>query len=430
MSSENKSSGATFAHHKPDVETTGTGLKRWLLSKLVHYIGYPPIRIVLWDGTSWVDHAHQTIATVYIKNKTWLTRLILNPDLYFGEAYMAGDIEVEGDLENALQAVYKSRTAHANSTPAEQLTYAWRSWRRNNSMAGSRRNIHRHYDIGNHFYKLWLDREAMQYTCAYYESPEDTLEQAQLNKLEHVCRKLQLKPGQTVVEAGCGWGGLARYMARHYQVRVKAYNISEEQVKFAREKVREESLDHLVEYVLDDYRNINGDFDAFVSVGMLEHVGKENYPALGSIMRRVLKPDGLGLIHSIGRNYPAPMNAWIDKRIFPNAYPPSISEIMPIFEPNGLSILDIENLRQHYTQTLRDWLQRYEEHLPEIRKHFDEPFVRAWRLYLAGSAASFAGGYLQLFQIVFTHGENNNLSRTRRHLYMDASDEKGFHGSI
>jgi cyclopropane-fatty-acyl-phospholipid synthase len=235
--------------------------------------------------------------------------------------------------------------------------------------------------------------------------------------MDHVCRKLRLKAGESVVEAGCGWGTLALHMARNYGVRVRAFNISREQVAYARERAAREGLSGQVEYVEDDYRNISGRFDAFVSVGMLEHVGVANYEALGAVIRRALQGRGRGLIHSIGRNYPAPLQPWIEKRIFPGAYPPSLGEMMGIFEPSNLSILDVENLRLHYARTLRDWLVLYENASERVRQMFDEKFVRMWRLYLAGSVAAFTTGTLQLFQVVFAPGESNDVPLTRAHLY-------------
>jgi len=257
----------------------------------------------------------------------------------------------------------------------------------------------------------------MAYTCAYYPTPEATLDEAQVAKMDHVCRKLRLRSGESVVEAGCGWGTLALHMARHYGVRVRAFNISHQQIVYARERALREGLSALVEYVEDDYRNVSGHYDAFVSVGMLEHVGVADYATLGQVVQRSLGGRGRGLIHSIGRNYPAPLQPWIEKRIFPGAYPPTLSEMAPIFEPWNLSILDVENLRLHYAQTLRDWLVLYESAAARVREMFDEKFVRMWRLYLAGSVAAFTTGTLQLFQVVFAPGESNDVPWTRAHLY-------------
>jgi cyclopropane-fatty-acyl-phospholipid synthase len=241
--------------------------------------------------------------------------------------------------------------------------------------------------------------------------------------MSHVCRKLQLKPGDQVVEAGCGWGGFALYMAKNHDVTVKAYNISREQVAYARAKAQAEGLSDRVEYLLDDYRNISGNYDVFVSVGMLEHVGPSDYPVLGQVIDRCLKPGGRGLIHSIGRNRPRPINAWIQRRIFPGAYPPTLREMMNIFESNLLSVLDVENLRLHYARTLEAWLQRYEAHAGQVEEMMDEKFVRAWRLYLSGSIAAFTAGQLQLFQVMFARENDNGIPWSRSHQYVEKMNQ-------
>ncbi len=257
----------------------------------------------------------------------------------------------------------------------------------------------------------------MQYTCAYFPHDDMTLEQAQVAKLHHLCRKLQLRPGDTVVEAGCGWGGLSRFMVKHYGVKVTAYNISKEQIKYARQRAQEEGISDSVDYVLEDYRNIQGQYDVFVSVGMLEHVARRDYKELGEVISRCLKPDGRGLIHSIGRIISGPMNAWIERRIFPGACPPTLSEMMGVFEPNNLAAHDVENIRLHYSRTLEMWIERFEQHREEITEMMDEEFVKAWGLYLNGSLAAFNVGELHLFQVVFSHAENNDIPRSRHHVY-------------
>ena len=224
-------------------------------------------------------------------------------------------------------------------------------------------------------------------------------------------------PSWSTSAASCGWGGLARYMARHYGVKVRAFNISREQIAYARSEARRQQLDSLIDYVEDDYRHIQGQYDAFVSVGMLEHVGKSHYHEMAAVIGRALKPQGLALLHSIGRNRPMNMNAWIEKRIFPGAYPPSIAELMSLCEAGGFSVLDVENLRLHYALTLRHWQQRFEGQHEAISEMYDDNFIRAWRMYLAGSIAAFRVGTLQLFQVVFTHGNNNAVPYTRHHLY-------------
>lgn len=390
----------------------------WLAQKLFDRAGRPPpLRVALWNGAELGAAPERAVARIRILNRKTLLRLLVHPDLYFGEAFMTGELEVEGDLVRCLEELYLARPHAPGASPRDRLAYGLLSRRRRNDPAGSRSNIHHHYDLGNDFYQLWLDREAMQYSCAYFPRAEASLEEAQVAKFDHICRKLNLQPGETVVEAGCGWGAFALHMARKYGVRVKAYNISREQVHFAQQRAETEGLADQVEYIQDDYRNMSGRFDAFVSVGMLEHVGTEHYPRLAEAIDRVLAPDGRGLIHTIGRHRAAPMNAWIEKRIFPGAQPPSLREMMTLFEHRDFSALDVENLRLHYAATLRHWLQRFEENEETVRARFDEAFVRAWRLYLYGSLAAFTTGELQLFQVLFSRATCNNIPMTRDHIY-------------
>ncbi|KRW80969.1 SAM-dependent methyltransferase [Marinobacter sp. P4B1] len=399
--------------------------ERWLVAKLMRMAGSPPVRFRLWNGETIEPEQQPARFTLSLADPKALYSLVANPNLAFGDLYSAGRLEVDGDLPDLMEAMY--RAVH----PARQKWPKWLDalWRNHNprptGISEARENIHHHYDLGNEFYRLWLDTAEMQYTCAYYEQADNTLEQAQLAKLEHVCRKLRLKPGMTVVEAGCGWGGLARYMARNYGVTVHAYNISREQLAYARAEAERQGLDNLVTYVEDDYRNIEGQYDAFVSIGMLEHVGKDNYPALSELIKRSLKPDGIALLHSIGRNRPMLMNAWIEKRIFPGAYPPSIGEFMELCEHGDFSVLDVENLRLHYAQTLSHWMDNFTANQDKVTEMYDEHFTRAWRLYLAGSIAAFRAGSLQLFQVVFTHGDNNQLPRSRQDLYTFPATPEG-----
>ena len=391
--------------------------ERWLVAKLVRMAGSPPIRFRLWNNEVIEPPEQAAQFTVYLADPKALYTLVANPNLAFGDLYSAGRLGVEGDLSDLMETLY--RTIHqARQKWPRWLEALWRNHApRATGLYEARENIHHHYDLGNDFYRLWLDQAEMQYTCAYYERPELSLEQAQLAKLEHVCRKLRLKPGMTVVEAGCGWGGLARYMARNYGVTVHAYNISREQVAYAREQARTQGLENLIHYIEEDYRNIEGQYDAFVSIGMLEHVGKENYLTLSELIKRSLKPNGIALLHSIGRNRPMLMNAWIEKRIFPGAYPPSIGEFMALCEHGDFSVLDVENLRLHYANTLSAWMERFNAAEETVCEMYDEHFTRAWRMYLAGSIAAFRAGSLQLFQVVFTHGNNNQLPATRQDLY-------------
>lgn len=376
-----------------------------------------PVQFELWDANGADSEQASEGVRVRLLDRGSLYRLTLDPMLQFGELYAGGRIDVEGDLPRLLAEVYR-RDPKRGALQSVRAAVT-RVIRAAPDLAQARRNIHHHYDIGNDFYRLWLDPDALQYTCAYYASPEMTLEQAQQAKMHHVCRKAWLSPGESVVETGFGWGGLALFMAREYGVRVRAFNISAEQVAYARDWAKRESLNDRVEFIEDDYRNATGAFDAFISVGMLEHVGPGNYRELGRVIDRCLKPDGRGLIHSIGRDRILPTNPWIRKRIFPGAHPPTLREVMDIVEPSGFSVLDVENLRMHYARTLQDWLTNFESNRDAIGAMFDDAFVRAWRLYLIGSMTAFSSGGLQLFQMVFARGGHNGIPWTRSHVYTD-----------
>jgi cyclopropane-fatty-acyl-phospholipid synthase len=391
------------------------GVDVWLTRKFLQAIGEPALRVVLWDKEEIVPPDSNPAVGMVILDRATLWRLLINPLLHFGDDYSAGRIEIEGGLVAFMETVYRAMASTSRyrriSDPA--------AYRRNqpnlNSLSESHQNIHHHYDIGNDFYQLWLDAE-MLYTCAFFPDPAASLEDAQTAKMDLVCRKLRLQAGQSVVEAGCGWGALARHMARHYGVKVRAYNISCEQIAYAIKRAKAEGLERQIEYIEDDYRNITGTYDAFVSVGMLEHVGPDHYRELGRVIDRSLTEQGLGLIHTIGQNLATPMSPWFLKRIFPGSYPPTLREMMELFEPGEFTVLDVENLRLHYAKTCEHWLERFEQNRNRVREMFDDCFVRAWRLYLSGCIANFNLGNLQLFQVVFSRPTNNLVPLTRSHL--------------
>jgi len=390
-------------------------IERTLAGHLLASVADVPLSIVLPNGDEVGGGATRPpIARLRVADHGTLLGL-LGPDseLNFGDAYADGRLVIEGDLLGLLVAAIRAPghgwVARAGS---------WWRWirRRGNSLTRARANARHHYDLGNDFYRLWLDRE-MVYTCAYFPTPTATLDDAQVAKMEHVARKLRLRPGERVLEAGCGWGALALHLARHHGVTVRACNVSAEQIAWARERARAEGLADRVEFVDDDYRNLAGTCDAFVSVGMLEHVGPEHYQDLCRVIDRTLAPHGRGLLHSIGRNRPIEFGPFVARRIFPGAYPPTLREMVGLLEPADLSVLDVENLRLHYARTLEHWLARFEAHREEIARRFDERFVRMWRLYLAGSIASFRAGSLQLFQVLFARGASNDVAWTREDLY-------------
>jgi len=380
---------------------TSTAFDRGTLARIQQTVTSAPIRWVLWDGYEIPSSARAAVATILFKSRSALLRWAWDPELNFGETYMSGAVEIHGDLLALLEAIYR----HWRRAPHR----SWWLWQKSNDAQAARENVHRHYDLGNQFYRLWLDRE-MVYTCAYFPTRDVTLEEAQIAKMDLVCRKLRLAPGDRVIEAGSGWGSLALFMARRYGVSVRAFNISSEQIAYARDRAAREGLASRVEFIEDDYRNVRDTCDVFVSVGMLEHVGVADYPSLGQMIDRSLTAHGRGLLHFIGRDRPLPLNAWIRKRIFPGAYPPTLSEVFEhALMPQGLSVLDVENLRLHYEKTLSHWLQRYNDAADTVARMFDETFVRAWRLYLAGSQVAFRTGWMQLFQVVFARGGSNEI---------------------
>lgn len=401
---------------KPPSPAEVTQLERWMLQRLLHRVGDPPLIIRLWNGEEFRPPDGKPIGSLTFTQRAALWKLIPDPNYQFGEIYSDGSLQVDGKLDEVMTVIFDAFAAAKPAGSLREGLVRWAQRPRRNSLHGSRQNIHHHYDIGNAFYRLWLD-EQLLYTCAYFPHPEASIEEAQIAKMHHVCRKLQLRPGMSVIEAGCGWGALAMHMARHYGVRVKAYNISHEQIVLARARAKEKGVDDRVEFIEDDWRNIHASCDAFVSVGMLEHVGRQHYRQLSDVIDRCLTKNGRGLIHTIGQNRPLRFSPWIERRIFPGAYPPTLAEMMDIFAPNDFSVLDVENLRLHYAQTLRHWLARFEENVGTIRDMFDERFVRMWRLYLAGSVAAFATSTYQLYQVVFARAGDNEIPWTREHLY-------------
>ena len=402
--------------------TRVSAVQRWLAGILQERIASAAVRVELADGSSAYAGPEPASGSLVVRDARVILGLLVNPHLYFGEAYMAGRLDVRGGLERVVEAV--SRLSLLPS-PIERITSPLNVA---NDQTRARRNVHHHYDLGNDFYRSWLD-DQMVYICAYFEHPDVSLEEAQRAKLDLVCRKLRLRPGETVVEAGCGWGALALHMARSYGVRVKAFNVSREQIAYARERAAREGLASHVEFIDDDYRNVRGEYDAFVSVGMLEHVGLKHFGSLAEVLSRVLRrARGRGLLHFIGRDIPRPLNAWVVRRIFPGAYPPTLAEVATqVLGPARMSIVDVENLRLHYARTLAHWGARFAAIDEQVRGRYGETFRRAWELYLAGSEAAFAVGSLQLFQIVFSPMETAPPYWARAQIYAGATPDQSGH---
>ena len=272
-----------------------------------------------------------------------------------------------------------------------------------------------HYDIGNDFYKLWLD-ETMSYSCGYFKHEDDTLYQAQVNKVDYILEKLYLKEGMTLLDIGCGWGFLLIEAAKKYKVYGTGITLSEEQYKECQKRIKEEGLEDYVKVELMDYRDLpklGEQFDRVVSVGMVEHVGRDNYNLFLECSNKVMKKGGLFLLHFISALKEHPGDAWIKKYIFPGGVVPSLREMVTAMAEYDFHTMDVENLRLHYNRTLRCWRKNYLEHLDEVKKMFDERFIRMWDLYLAACAATFHNGIIDIHQILMTKGINNDLPMVR-----------------
>lgn len=381
-----------------------------------------PFWVVFPDGSAATHGQGPPVFTIHIKTNRAARDIIAKSSLGFGEAYTRGEIDVEGDLQDVALLSYELMERLLKGTLWERVRYVLGFFARRNTLSGSKKNIAAHYDLANSFYQLWLDAE-MQYTCAYFNRPTDTLEDAQRQKMDMVCRKLRLQPGELVVEAGCGWGGLALHMARNYGVRVKSFNISKEQITFARERARRLGIGaDRIEYVHDDYRNMPSyvnSCDKFASICMLEHVGRDSYALFHEVVGKVLRKHGLALLQFISRTNPSAIsNPWLEKHVFPGYYNPSLGEIIAPIE-NGhreLHLVDVENMRYHYALTLTHWLERFERNADKIRAEWGEAVVRTFRLYLNGGLADFAHGAGTLvYQVLLSHGFDNSAPLNRLH---------------
>ena len=289
---------------------------------------------------------------------------------------------------------------------------------KNNMSLTSRHNVEHHYDISNDFYFLFLDPHK-QYSCAYYKQTQDDLQTAQKQKLKRICQKLNLKAGQKVLDIGCGWGGLAIAMAQYANVEVVGITLSKQQYHYAQQRAKEAGVSDRVCFKLIDYRDVNEQFDRIISVGMFEHVGVRCYDNYFSLVKKLLKQDGIALIHSIGRQVPDVTNSWINTYIFPGGYIPALSEVIPSIEKQALYITDVEILRHHYAKTLRHWYERCQQVEKEVIDMFDKRFYRMWEYYLLSSEAGFLYQGLMVWQIQLCH-HANALPITRDYMSLDS----------
>ena len=330
--------------------------------------------------------------------------ILLDPELKFGESYMNGTFVVEqGSIADVLAICLGQNTDVPHWAWLQTwLRYLRRRLSQFNPRPRSRRNVAHHYDLDGRLYSLFLDADR-QYSCGYFQSPDQSLDDAQLAKKRHLAAKLRLSPDKRVLDIGCGWGGLGLYLAEIGGADVTGITLSHEQHAIANERAAEKGLNDRARFLLQDYRDVDEPFDRIISVGMFEHVGVNHYDTFFRKSADLLADDGVMLLHSIGRSEgPSVTNAWISKYIFPGGYIPSLSEVLPAIERAGLLVTDIEILRLHYAETLKAWRQRFLAHREEVERIYDQRFVRMWEFYLAASEMSFREQDMMVFQIQLT----------------------------
>lgn len=368
-----------------------------------------PFKIRFQDNEYMIGEGEPTFV-VDFKKPIPLSALTESTSIALGEAYMDGNLVIEGDLFTAL-------THFLGQMEKFSTTGGVLNKLMNNPLTKKKQaeEVQSHYDIGNNFYKLWLD-ETMSYSCGYFSSERDTLYHAQVNKVDRILDKLYLKEGMTLLDVGCGWGFLLIEAAKKYGVKGMGITLSHEQHDKFKERIAENHLEDLLDVELMDYRDLPKTgkiFDRIVSVGMVEHVGRDNYKLYVDSLNEVLKPGGLFLLHYISGMREKAGDAWMSKYIFPGGMLPTLREMISLFTDNGLHTLDVENLRMHYCKTLLCWADNFHKHLPEIEKMFDQRFIRMWDLYLNSCAAGFYTSEMDLHQILAVKGNNNELPITR-----------------
>ena len=349
-----------------------------------------------------------------------MQKLLINPDLYFGEAYMDGSLVIQnGTLTEFLDLAFKNigrGDINFYGSVLKKVKGTFRYLTNFNKIVKSKKNVAHHYDISEKLYDLFLD-ENRQYSCAYFKNDNDTLEQAQNNKIHHIIKKLNIQPNQKVLDIGSGWGTLALEIAKETKASVTGITLSENQFEYSMKKAKEMNLSNQVDFKLIDYRQLNEKFDRIVSVGMFEHVGRKFYKTYFNTVFKLLNEKGIALIHTIGSSMPPrDPQPWITKYIFPGGYTPSLSEVAKPIENSGLIVSDIEVLRMHYAHTLRNWKERFLSKKDTVLGMFDEKFFRMWEFYLASCEMAFKWGDQVVFQFQLSK-DNISVPNTRDYIY-------------
>ncbi len=360
--------------------------------------------------------------TIKLLKKNLYWKLIVNPDLNFPEAYMQGDIQIEnGSLLDFLNLTFENlgrKEINASGYILKNIFHAWRFITNYNFPGKSKKNVKYHYDIGEDLYDLFLDKNHRQYSCAYFTKNDESLEDAQQNKINHIIKKLDLKKGKKVLDIGCGWGGMAFEIARQSQCEVTGISLSDNQINYCKKKAKELNLNNQVNFIICDYRSLNGKFDRIVSVGAFEHFGKKFYNTFFKRIENILTDDGICLLHTIGSvDTPGPVQPFIQKKIFPGGVIPSLSEMLVPIEKSGLILADCETLIHHYDKTLKIWLDRFIQNKEKARYMYNKEFVRMWEFYLASCSAAFKFKDLVVYQLQLVKNFTAPPSNRRNYIY-------------
>lgn len=373
-----------------------------------------PVKVNYWDGTSDVYGDGQPKTTITFREAIPIKEITRNASIALGEAYMDGKIDIDGNIQALIESAYENADSFFHNSKFIKFLP-----KQSHSEKNSKSDVQDHYDIGNDFYKLWLD-DTLTYSCAYFTNGNhDDLKQAQLDKVDHILQKLNPVPGKTLLDIGCGWGTLMLTAAQKYGLKVTGVTLSQEQFDLVQKRIHELGLEDVAEVRLEDYRELGKEqWDYITSVGMFEHVGKENLGIYFQDVNRYLKDDGVALIHGITRQQGGAYNGWINKYIFPGGYVPGLTENVGHIVAAGMQIFDMEPLRRHYQRTLEIWDDNFNAKRAEVEQMMGTRFTRMWDMYLQACAASFQSGNIDVIQFLMTKGPSGRvLPITRDYMY-------------
>ncbi|GAX06114.1 cyclopropane-fatty-acyl-phospholipid synthase [Secundilactobacillus pentosiphilus] len=371
-----------------------------------------PVKVTYWDGKTETYGDGDPEVHITLNEPIPIGDIRKNASIALGEGYMDKKIEIDGSIEKLITSAYETANSFFHNNKFIHFLP-----KQKHDEKESKQDIQSHYDLGNDFYKLWLDK-TMTYSCAYFEHPDDDLTTAQINKVHHIINKLNPQPGRTLLDIGCGWGTLMLTAAKEYHLKVTGVTLSQEQYDLVSQRIKDDHLEDVAEVLLVDYREL-GDrqWDYVTSVGMFEHVGEENLGQYFKDVAKYLRPNGVALIHGITRQGKGANNGWLNKWIFPGGYVPGLTENIQHMLDAGLQIDDLEPLRRHYQKTTEIWDKNFKMHEAEITKMMDERFVRMWDLYLQACSASFASGNIDVMQFLLSKGPSSReLPMTRGYM--------------